>query len=80
MRRLPLAAGAVALALAAGGVWYATRPKPAQVGDPPPPAEPQTGPTIFEDVTAGSGVVSVYRNAEEINRFSILESLGGACL
>jgi len=77
VKRFPLAAGAVALALAAGGVWYATRPKPAPVVEQPPPAETPTGPAVFEDVTAGSGVAAVYRNGEEADRFTILESLGG---
>ncbi len=39
-------------------------------------AEPD-GPPVFEDVTAASGVAFTYRNGEEANRFTILETLGG---
>src|SRR5262245_23179992 len=34
-------------------------------------------PALFEDVTAGSGINFMYRNGEEANHFSILETLGG---
>ena len=53
---------------------------------PPPPttpsaasAEVETGPTLFEDVTAKSGIVHSYRNGEEDDptHRTILESLGG---
>src|SRR5262245_50521266 len=43
------------------------------------PKEPvMTGPPVFEDVTAASGVKFTYRNGEDTaNHLSILESLGG---
>lgn len=37
----------------------------------------ETLPTLFEDVTAGSGLEFTYRNGEEADHYSILESLGG---
>jgi hypothetical protein len=54
--------------------------------EPVPPAAPApaaaapdiwTGPPIFEDVTAASGVDVTFRNGEEANHYVILESLGG---
>ena len=36
-----------------------------------------TGPPVFTDVTAGSGLNFTYRNGEEANHYAILESLGG---
>jgi hypothetical protein len=54
---------------------------------PPPSAEPTArtsepepepdGPPAFEDVTAASGITHTYRNGEEADRYTILESLGG---
>ena len=43
---------------------------------PPAPVVP-AGPDFYQDVTAGSGVQFTYRNGEEANYLSILESLGG---
>jgi hypothetical protein len=70
------------LVLAAAGVggWIATHRRPVDFdGTLPddssnkPPAEP----LWFEDRTATSGVHFVYRNGEEAEQFTILESLGG---
>ncbi|MBX9585402.1 MAG: VCBS repeat-containing protein [Gemmataceae bacterium] len=67
---------AVALLLAAVGVaaggYVALRGRGG-----PQPDEPPAAPGWFEDVTAGSGVDLVYRNGEEGQHYSILESLGG---
>ena len=42
------------------------------------PTEPEpTGPPIFRDVTAESGIEAVYHNGEEAGLFAILETLGG---
>jgi hypothetical protein len=40
-------------------------------------AAPYAGPVWFRDVTAGSGLNFTYRNGEEADEFTILESLGG---
>src|SRR5688572_27680666 len=70
--------------VAAAGLWFAwgcgpssTGPTPAQVQSEPDPD--LTGPDLFEDVTAASGVAFAYRNGEEVQppHLSILESLGG---
>ena len=45
-------------------------PTPAGVEEP-------VGATLFEDVTKASGVEATYRNGEETNNYSIIESLGG---
>src|SRR5262249_1455774 len=45
---------------------------------PPRPAEVEVRwSAAFRDVTAGSGLDFTYRNGEEADRYSILESLGG---
>ncbi|WP_020470889.1 CRTAC1 family protein [Zavarzinella formosa] len=77
-RRLLIAIGAVVALFIAGGVWFATRAKPAVEVSPEaaPKTEEPAGPVIFEDVTPGSGVVFTCRNGEEANRYTILESLG----
>src|SRR5947209_3155927 len=42
------------------------------------PAEDISGrPPLFEDVTGESGIAFTYRNGEEANHYSILESVGG---
>src|SRR4051794_9330060 len=35
------------------------------------------GPAWFRDVTSGSGIDFTYRNGEEADQFTILESIGG---
>ncbi len=83
--RLLLLLALVVLCGAAAGVWLLTRreqppPPPTSTdpgaGDTTPPAE-LGGPPAFEDMTAGSGVAFTYRNGEEADRFTLLESLGG---
>ncbi|MBN9517177.1 CRTAC1 family protein [bacterium] len=75
-RALPLVVAATGLI--AGGVWWATRGNPAPDPAPAPDvATDDTGPPAFEDVTAASGVSFTYRNGEESDRYTILESLGG---
>ncbi len=49
-------------------------------GDPAQPAEEEThssGPPLFRDMTANSGVDFTCRNGEEADHYSILETLGG---
>jgi enediyne biosynthesis protein E4 len=41
------------------------------------PADASAGPPIFTDVTANSGIAFTYRNGEEADQLTILESLGG---
>jgi enediyne biosynthesis protein E4 len=55
-----------------------------QTGSSPPKTptpvgitSPRSGPPLFRDVTAESGLNFTYRNGEEADHFSILESLGG---
>jgi hypothetical protein len=65
----------VAIALVAAAVvwWPRGTGSPAANLDPEPPA----GPPFFADVTAESGIAFTYRNGEEADRYTILESLGG---
>jgi hypothetical protein len=42
-----------------------------------PPADEQSGPVLFEDVTKSCGIDHTYRNGEENMHLAILESLGG---
>ena len=57
----------------------ATVPTPTVSVAAPEASAGETGPTIFEDVTATAGVAYSYRNGEEVvpAHLSILESLGG---
>lgn len=53
-------------------------PPPVQPPRPAPqPAATEAGRDYFRDVTAASGLDFTYRNGEEADHFSILESLGG---
>lgn len=83
-RRKWLALGAVFAALAAAAVavyWLAVRPRLLPNPEPiqllPPDAEIPDGPPWFRDMTAASGVEFRYRNGEEADQFTILESVGG---
>ena len=82
LRRILLLAGAV-LALAVVVVLYGCNNKetdPTGTAAPVLPApEAETGPVIFEDVTAKSGIDFKYQNGDVAspNTLSILESLGG---
>ncbi len=68
-----LVAAAVAIPLAGCGSSGPTPPSG------PPPVVVDTGPDLFEDVTAKTGIRFSYRNGEELDppHLSILESLGG---
>ncbi len=75
--------GALTIAIAVGGFLYWKR-APSDKGESPPPSggpvapvDAASGPIVFLDVTHDSGVQFGYRNGEEANHFSILESLGG---
>lgn len=76
MTRRALLPAIVLVALAAVGVWWFTRPGPTPIDDPTP-VQTDDGPAVFEDVTAASGVSFTYRNGEESDCYTILESLGG---
>ena len=73
------------LVLVAAGIlgYYLYRPGPTIDRPPTPPIEPTTpadsyvGPAWFREVAAESGLAFTYRNGEEADRFTILESLGG---
>jgi enediyne biosynthesis protein E4 len=79
--------GVLLAVTAAGGLGWLVfgRPGPGRAPEEtrppaPPPArreEGPTGPPLFRDVTAGSGLHFTYRNGEEADQFTILESLGG---
>jgi hypothetical protein len=67
-------------------IWVATRPKPIDptTGPGPTPAvdpskqsEEPTGPPVFREVTAASGLDFTYRNGDEAEFYTILETLGG---
>ena len=83
-RGLAVAVGLVAALLAVGSaIWLSTRRDPPIDSSSPSPLPPVTDqqvaddPPVFEDVTPTSGVAFSYRNGEEANRYTILESLGG---
>jgi enediyne biosynthesis protein E4 len=73
---LPLAGLAAAISLA---LHFGCGPSPTApvVLDSKPLNEEQTGPTLFEDVTASTGVAFTYQNGQEAGHLAILESLGG---
>jgi enediyne biosynthesis protein E4 len=71
-----VAGGALATGLLALAAYQAApRPSPPAGPEPEPPAA--TGPPLFRDLTASAGIKHTYRNGEEVNQYSILESLGG---
>src|SRR5262245_38863688 len=76
-----LALGGALAALAAAAVVWALNGRPTEGNggaDPSwAPQEVPEGPAFFRDRTAGSGVDFTYRNGEEADRYTILESLGG---
>ena len=63
----------VFLMLLAGalGIGCGKRSGESPIAGPPPP------PSLFRDVTEGSGLTAVFVNGEESNRYSILEVMGG---
>lgn len=69
-RRLSAVAAGVLLALV--GCRWSTEPS-----NPVINSEEPTGPPLFQDVTADTGVNFTYRNGEEADHYAILESLGG---
>lgn len=81
--RLALLAGLVVAALIGGGIFWYTRPDPDSDG-PDPITDPSaklplaaSGPPWFRDMTETSGLSFTFRNGEEADQFTILESLGG---
>jgi enediyne biosynthesis protein E4 len=71
LRMLPAVAVAGVLLVVGACRWNATTSRIE------PDADQPTGPPIFRDVTAESGVNFTYRNGEEVDHLAILESLGG---
>ena len=73
--------GAVVAIAVAGVYWVAIRQASGPTAPPPPlwtgPEKPPDGPPWFRDVTADSGVDFTYRNGEEADLYTILESVGG---
>ncbi len=71
--------GAIALALigTAAALTLLRPDPPAAPTEAPAPAPEADGPEIFEDVTARTGIDFAYRNGEEANFTTVLESLGG---
>ena len=68
----------IVFSIACGSKGTPTTPtNSTQDATPEPTTKEPDGPPIFEDVTAASGVAFTYRNGEEANRYTILESLGG---
>jgi hypothetical protein len=75
-----LLVGLIALAIAAGALAVAyllphrgvTTPT-----EPTVPAPEADGPDIFENITGRTGIDFTYRNGDEANLYTILESLGG---
>lgn len=83
-----LIAAVVVAGLAAGGIYWMNRSSDSSDGkgseirppvDPPRGSNGSTpdGPPWFRDMTADSGMHFNYRNGEEENQFTILESVGG---
>ncbi len=81
-RRAVLIAGVVGPLALALALSSCSKPTPDAVAPPVSAVAPdgaESGPPIFEDVTAAAGISSGYRNGEEVEpaHLSILESLGG---
>src|SRR5262249_45519319 len=73
-----LGAALVALAAAAGVYWaVVVRPPKGDGKERPKDGPPSGGPPFFRDVTESSGIAFTYRNGEEADQFTILESVGG---
>jgi hypothetical protein len=68
----------IILGVLAWGAWARRGSETATAPDSAGAAEQTpSGPPLFRDVTASSGVDFTYRNGEEADHYSILESLGG---
>jgi hypothetical protein len=82
-RRHPLvwatAAGVLVLALA--GLTYLViewlGPSPSSEAPSNEETQSDSGPALFRDVTDGAGIHFTYRNGEETNQYTLLETLGG---
>ena len=72
-----LVIGAVALVLLASGLAVAFLLPGRPVAMPAEPTPEAEGPDLFDDVTGQTGIDFAYRNGEEANLTTILESLGG---
>jgi enediyne biosynthesis protein E4 len=68
---LPMLLGAALAGL--GCKWSCPRDPPAAEGE----TGASAGPPLFRDVTQQSGVSATYRNGEEANLYTLLETLGG---
>ena len=80
MSRSLLLFGLVALALIGSAVAVTFLLPDRQPAAPTKPTAPSTdadGPDIFENITGRTGIDFTYRNGDEANLFTILESLGG---
>jgi hypothetical protein len=64
-------------ALAAAACNGESKPPPPTTPTAPTKGEEATGPEFFAEVTGESGIRHTYRNGEEAEHLSILESLGG---
>src|SRR5207248_2844598 len=76
-RALALALVVACLAVACSDRGGSPAPAPREAGTAPDADEAVGGPGYFTDVTASSGVHFLYRNGEEADLYTLLESLGG---
>jgi hypothetical protein len=66
------------LAVSFSAYWWAQPSAPPTVPDEKPRSEEKLGgPPLFEDRTSASGLDFTYRNGEEANQFTMLETVGG---
>jgi hypothetical protein len=77
VRRLTALIAVVATGLLVSGSGLGCNGSRSVESAPAPVPEEYTGPPWFDDVTRASGIAFSYRNGEEANHYSILESLGG---
>jgi hypothetical protein len=68
-------AALAAVVAGAGAFWFLRHPTATEV--PGKGDEEVSGPPVFEDVTARTGIKHPYRNGQEAGFFAIVESLGG---
>ena len=76
-RRFGQVWGQALLAVSLGTILLAVSCDRSVTPSPTAKVEVPPDPPYFEDVTAASGINHTYRNGEEANNLSILESLGG---
>ena len=79
-----LGMGLLLIAVASGIAYWKMRPDPVPDSTRPEPidrsgepADSYSGPPWFREATAETGIAFTYRNGEEADQFTILESLGG---